>query len=217
MFGNLDATLNQAFQERGLNLDGVPSGAPQQGQGNGGGNLPFMQGGGQQTAMATSPQATMALPQAAGQLVAKVASSGVIQKVKNGLPIVATGLAAGAIALGAIYLTRRLEHGPAKKDEQHLRLDASTIAPVVAAVVIGVIVILVLRKIRDMTDSISTAQMLAAMSQPSAAVPQFAPQQGPVSMDPVEQELMNAQALMAGMNRIMTSSKFSALQRELKA
>lgn len=187
-----------------MNIDGVPQGQP----GGGpvqqqGGALPFMTG--PQAQGGPSPQATMGLPRVAGQLAAKLTSSGAMQKVKNGLPIVATGLAAGAIALGAIYLTRRLEHGPAKKDEQHLRLDAATIAPVVAAVVIGVIVILVLRKIRDMSDAVQNAAFLASMQQgqaPQGGAPgfQFSPQGGGgVAADPVEAELQAAQALMAGM------------------
>src|SRR3990167_854035 len=201
MFPNLDQTLNQAFQERGMNVDVVPMQGPggQDTMQAGGNALPFMQSP-QATTTPTSPQATMPLPRVAGQLAAKLTSSDAVQKAKNALPILATGLAAGGIAIGAIYLARRLEHGPAKKDENHLRLDAATIAPVVAAVVIGVIVILVLRKIRDMSDAVQNAAFIASMQPQAQPGFQFTPQGQPaLAVDPVEAELQAAQALMAGM------------------
>lgn len=189
MFPNMDQTINAALAEHGFTPDGRPPGY----QGSAG--------------FSSNPQAAAMAPVQAtpggglnraamttGALAAKIAGSPMAQKAKNAAPILLGGIVAGAVAAGAIYLARRMEHGPAKKDETHLRLDAATIGPIIAAVLVGALVFWIVKKIRELNDAVAMAELTASV-QPTT--PGFSPT-APMTQDPIDQELAAASALMSG-------------------
>lgn len=186
MFTDMDKLVDTALQERGFTPDGRPPGMPQQQQQ----VMPAV--GVQQGAPSVGGAGT-----AAGMLARKLAEP-VMSRVASAAPVVVGSLAFGAVALGAIWLSRQIEQGSPKKGEpKHLRLDMATIAPVIAAIVIGAILLYVFRKFREMNDTIKLADMLG----PGQQAPLFQAQ-GPgvpgMAAQSPEQEMAQAQALLNG-------------------
>lgn len=194
MFPNFDQLVNQALAEKGMS---EPTAGP------GPGYPPGITG---PAAPAGPPQAVPALGiqqragagLVAGTLARKIAEP-VMARVSAGAPIVVGGLMAGAIALGAIWLSRQIEHGSPKKGEpKHLRLDMATIGPVVAAIVIGVLVIWAIRKFRELNDAVRMAEAMNAGAPQSQQGPLFQASVPGMQAQSPEAELASAQALLNG-------------------
>lgn len=194
MFGNMDATVNRALAEAGFSADGRPPGQPPVQTGNA--QAAFAAPG---AGLPVQAQIAAGLPSAGhrvGQLANRALQSP-LGRIAGALPVAVGGLAVGGIVLGALWLSRRMEH-------RHVRLDTPTIAPVLAAVVVGAVILWVLRRVRDLHE---TAKLLDAASQVSlpaaaAAAPNFAAPPGTMMGSPgaetPESALAEAQRLLAG-------------------